>query len=493
LKTFEEKNTKTRLLCEQSQLIFRHLFTMAEVSLPKELGYGLPPTLAGITSYEYRVATYTNLAQWQPGSTAQLQLGQMPNTYFDPSTAYISMRVRVNMTVRNTYTGSANTAPKGYLIGSGWSFINRASVYFNSGVLLDDMQQVNIASNTMRNLFQDQSSKIGDSVVWGSTDALIGPNVGVPLCGTAPYNAVIQGTNAYQFLEISIPMMGYMGQGSAGKLIPAFVGPHRIDLQMEQIANIFVGDGTDITAITGISVDRLEFVCQAIRLSDEMQRVVESALPNGGQMSIRSNQIIASTIPIPAATSGSQMYLNGTRAQSVKALIHTFNYPALVDKIFGSVNPNASQITLDLNGVLYPQQSGDLFKPSDSYARLLQAIGVFSTVDGKPCFGGQSFYRAQTAATTTNGMPLIFAGPVADAAASYTTGNCFYHFIDVESFGSKGSGSGFFSGQSTVGTGSFLKIQFALPTAVASTCYAFALCDCVVTYDLASRTAIRRF
>lgn len=463
---------------------------MSEISLPRELAYSLPPTLSGITSYEYRVPSYTTLGSWVPGSTAQLQLAQMPNTFFDPSTSYISMRVRVNMTIRNGYTGSAVNAPKGYLLGSGWSLINRCMVFFNSGVVLDDMLQVNVAANTLRNMMQDQTSKVGDSAVWGSQDAVPGPNVGVPLCAGAPYEALISGggTVATQYLELSIPMMGYFGQGSAGKLIPAFVGPHRIDLQMEQLANMFVIDGTDITAVNSIVVERLEFVCMAIRLSDEMQRIVESALPNGGQLTIRSNQIMGTTIPIPVGTSGSQMYLNGTRAISVKALIHTFSDSTLVDKIYGSVNPNAQQITVDINSYKYPQQSGDLTKPADAFARLLQAVGVWSTTNGKPCFGPQSFYRAQTGDVPC----LIFASPITTLAGSYAAGNCFYSFIDVESFGSKASGSGFFSGQSTVGTGSFLQIQFAAPTTQSTTCYAFALVDAVVTYDLASKTVIRR-
>ncbi len=478
-------------------------------AVPKELTYQLPPTLSGMSSYELRVPTYTTLGMFNTqNAVAQLQIPMIPNTWMDGSTAFLSGEVQITMTAKQNYVPPAITsAPNACILGSGaWSMFNRVTTYFNSGVLLEDIQNPNIYVNAWRELSQNNSDQLGDSIVFGGQDAQMrAPNVAYYLGSAAPYNGTFVGTNSaaatplVQIFKFAVPIPGYLGMGSAGRLIPMFAGPHRLDLSLEALANFTNFDGTYITSIDSMQFNRLEFVAQVVKLTDPMQDLILSALPAPGQISIRANQVSATTVVLQAGANGMNTYTVGTRVSSCKAMLLCFN-PAntlaadgttavpIGDKIFGSVNPDAQMISYEINGTIFPQQYQDLSKTPDAYARLLQCMGVFNSTGDKPGFGLTNW----AASLRPAGPCLPFGGGANFATVLGGIGNCFWLLQDLEVFGSKGSGSGFFSGQNTTSGSNFLRIQFARGLGAQTTTYVFTIHDAVITYDIAAMTASRR-
>ncbi len=485
---------------------------MSSAPIPRELNFQMPAILEGMSSYELRQPTYTALTAFQgSNSTAQISLPQIPNTFLDPSSTWISMEVTINIP-----KGAADYAPpadigqfKAALLGSGgWSLFNRMSVYGNSGILLDDVMSPNLFVNAYRNLSQIKPEKDGDSAVFGGQDiaAITAPNVGAIIGGPAnsPYRFSTAVTDAVQSqtLRFSLPMIGLLGSGSS-KLIPLFVCPHRIDLSLEALSNVLVtvaaadSFAADAYKNATMSVNRLEFVGTAIKLSDRLMTDVMSSLPVPGEIAVRCNQVSTTQIVIPANAAGNNQYLVGTRVSSCKAILCQYQTAGCIDSIFGSVNPNMAQYAHEINGVLYPQQMADLTKLSDVYARNLQALGVWSTTNGKPCHGLSSFAVSQTVNKPVNPWlakydNIAYLRAYAPATPTGGRSNCFYTFMDLEIYGQKASGSSFFSGISTNGGSNFLRVVFADPVADTATVVCFTLHDAIITYSAAAGTVYRK-
>ncbi len=463
----------------------------------------MPPVLQGMKSQELRVPTYSNLASFAgQNSVAQIQIPNIPNTFMDPSPSWLSFEIVVTATAAANYVDAAvptnnTTAMNQCILGSGgWSLFNRVTTYANSGVMLDDTLSPNIWVNAWRNLSQSYAEKLGDAAVFGGQDTFINnPNVGYVIggqTGTQYAATTVAGAVITQKINFAIPCIGFLGAGSAGHLIPMFVCPFRLDLSLEAIANCFCGS-TELPVGT-VQFTRLEFVTQTVTLADQMMDAVLSALPVRGQMSLRCNQVSTTTAVLPNGTSGMQQLLVGTRVQSAKSFLVTFNQADLCEKIFGSVNPNLASFAHEINGVLIPQQLQDLTKSSDAFARNLSAMGIWSSTNGKGCVGLSNWAVAQTA--NTPAPPFVAARTAGTDNAKMgllrtTVANCFYLFTDVEVFGSKGSGSGFYSGVNTTGGSNFLRLNFAAATTALSTIYIFTMHDATITFDIAAQSCYR--
>lgn len=457
--------------------------------------------LRGITSEEMRLPTYSNLASFVgPNSVAQINIPNVPNTFMDPASSWLSFEIVVTATAAaNPYVPPANNtaAMNQCMLGSGgWSLFNRVSQYAN-GTLIDDIMSPNIYVNTWRNLSQSYAEQLGDAAVFGGQDCFVNnPNVGYIIGGQTgtQYAATTNvGGVITQRINFAIPMIGFLGAGSAGHLIPLFICPFRIDLSLEAIANCFCGS-TELP-IGNVQFTRLEFVTQRINLEDPMMDAVLSALPVRGQIVLRCNQVSTTTVVVPTGTFGSQQYTVGTRVSSAKSFLCTFTQPDLCDKIFGSVNPNMSTFAHEINSGFYPRQFQDLTKSSDAFARNLLAMGIWSSTNGKGSVGLSNWGVAQTA--NTPAPPFVVARTGADDNTKMDThlqksnANCFYLFTDVERFGSKGSGSGFFSGVDVTGGANFLRINFAIPTTALNTIYIFTLHDATINFDIAAQRCTR--
>lgn len=479
------------------------------VPIPRELNYSMPAPLEGLKSYELRQPTYTALTAFSgPNSVAQINLPQMPNTWLDPSSTWISMEVTISLTKgANNYDpgtdiGQFNAA----LLGSGlWSLFNRVQV-FGNGIPIEDVISPNLFVNDYRNLSQSNPEKQGDALAFGGQDiaAITAPNVAAILGGpvtsnyafsTAPAAAVQQ-----QTLRFAAPMIGLLGSGSS-KLIPLFVVSHRIDLSLEALSNVIVtltgGAAFAADPVASMTVNRLEFVGTAITLSDRLMTDVMGSLPVPGQIAIRCNQVSTTQVVVPQGNAGSNQYQVGTRVSSCKAMLCHYQTAGCIDKIFGSVNPNLAQYAHEINGILYPQQMADCTKIADVWGRNLQALGVWSTTNGKPCFGLSSFAVSQTAAQPST--PWLGKYDTLASLRAYAPGtpiggrsNCFLTFMDLEVFGQKASGSSFFSGISTIGGANFLRLNFAVPTAATCTIVCFTMHDAIITYDAAAGTVYRK-
>ena len=488
------------------------------VVLPREFMYGSPPVLEGLLTKEIRCPTYTTLNQLgSVNNVAQIVIPESPNTFLDPSTSYISISATITMGVKADFCGTGSDGAKvpttatvqgnAAILGSGgWSMCNRVTTYHNSNVLLDDLQSPGVFVNHFRNLSQSVSEKVGDSIIFGGSEVYQNyQNVAQPLLGAAPFEGVYTraasavGTCS-QVVNFCLPLPGFLGAGSAGHLIPLFVGPFRLEWSCEDPLNFLWADGTKVlspasTAAT-VTYNRIEFVANTVVVSPTILSTIVSSLPDGKSLIIRSNEVALSAFNIPKEISGSVPFLVGFRCTSAKAMLTAFQVSDAADKIFGSVQPSASSISHYINGTYYPQQLGDMTKPIDAFGRLMVGLGIWSTTNNKPAITAGAY-----SASLVDDVPVPFFRAYNKTAAtllsaSNTNGtqcNEFLIFQDLESYASKNSGSGFYSGLDTSSGANFLQINFAAATTANVTAMVYTMFDCSVIFDLESRSASRKF
>jgi len=469
--------------------------------IPRELSYIPPVTLSGIESREIRIQVQQLTSQMgQSGSVLQFQIPEATHCFIDPSTASLSLTVQVVLNTKSAlYSASGSTtsiyAGNAAVRGSGLlSMFSKIETYFNSSLLIDQVTNVDQYANIMRNISQNGADQLGDSACWGGGEEAYPTlnNVAMPLGSGGVYSGQYDATadTMTQSIHAALPVPGYLGAGSAGRLIPQLAGPHLFQCTINNPTDWIYVDGTNYLSIASVTVTRAELVFQQIQLSEDVLAVVKNSLPVPGQLTIRSNAVVTNVSLIPSGQSGTVDLLLAGRATSVKGMLTLFVPASAADGKFASVNPSIQEFAYNINSQFIPQQQMSFARsPADGFYRLLQGMGVWSTTNGKPSFAQSTYFTA-----LTTGVPSApFRAYRATGAPTDKTAfsDCFCIFQDCEFFGSKGSGSGFYSGVNTKSGSSFLHITFAAATSVSITAVTFGLADQLVSYDLLGKTCMR--
>lgn len=489
-------------------------------TVPRELNFDIPPILFGIDSEEMRMPTLTTLNGLTGGSVIDINIPQIPNSFMDPQTLCLSLSVQVVVGVQDDYgtrnvpaapLPGPNTAGNYFdvavdhyttsdrheqfcIVGKagGMSFIRRLTSYFNNSVMIDDIDSVNSLTHWWKVLTENAADAAGSQLL-SSSDPNGNTSMGIKIGGSVPYCALLaDGAHTLtQVLNFNIPLPGVLGMGSAGKMIPLFLGPHRISFMLEELKNILWGSVENTAnardTLNKYSILRAELVCQRVTLESGLFNKVIGA--TGGELKIRANTFSTTTSFLPGGTSGTIDMPLSVRASSAKLIATAFSVDNAHAKCFSGVQPNASFMSYFINGRNIPNNmSNFVISPNDQFYRTLQTFGVYSTTNGKGNIVPKSFMSS-----------LVLHSPSVqfDTYAADGTGNPFNtvpdNFIycqDIESFGSKGSGGGFLSGQNLATGTVYLKLSFAAAIAAARSLNArtFVMHDAVVTYLLGAHT-----
>jgi len=489
-------------------------------AVPRELNFDIPPILFGIDSEEMRMPTLTTLDGLTGGSVVDINIPQIPNSFIDPQTLCLSLSVEVEVGIQDgNYAGTDVIGAIRYtnddalqnfcIVGKagGMAFIRRLTSYFNNSVMLDDIDNVNVLSHWWKVLTENSSDAAGSQLL-SSSDPNGSTSMGIMIGGTVPYCAVVDTVKHVlrQTMNFNIPLPGILGMGSAGKMIPIFLGPHRISFMLEQLTNIlFAGvpnkQPADRSSLNTYKVLRAELVCQRITLESGLFNKVIAA--TGGELKLRANTFTVCSNFLPAATTGTIDLPLSVRCSSAKLLATSFSVDNAHGKCFSGVQPNASFLSYFINGRNIPTtMSNFIISPNDQFYRTLQSFGVYSTTNGKGNIVPKAFMSSLVKHSPAIQFDDYAQNPVlgADAGASdpiFAANNPFDiipdNFIytqDIESFGSKGSGGGFLSGQNLATGTVYLKMSFAgaIPTGRSLTARTFVMHDAVVTYLLGAHT-----
>lgn len=498
-------------------------------AVPRELNFDIPPILFGIDSEEMRMPTLTTLDGLTGGSVVDINIPQIPNSFMDPQTLCLSLSVEVAVGVQDAYrtrsilvggvaANKFDVEANGFTNSDDWeqfcivgkaggmSFIRRLTSYFNNSVLLDDIDNVNSLTHWWKVLTENASDAAGSQLLT-SSDPNGSTSMGIKIGGSVPFAGEVHDAAAAgvayaantitQVMNFNIPLPGILGMGSAGKMIPLFLGPHRLSFMLEQLSNIlWYGSETSGAGVVGganrshlnkYRVLRAELVCQRITLESGLfQKVIAST---GGELKIRANTFSTTTSFIPANTSGTIDLPLSVRASSAKLMATAFSPSNAHGKVFSGVQPDAAFMSYFINGRNIPtNMSNFIISPNDQFYRTLQTFGVYSTTNGK----GNIVPKAFMSSLTKHSPAAQF-----DVYAIDGTGNPFNtvpdNFIycqDIESFGSKGSGGGFLSGQNLATGTVYLKMSFQNPVLnnISLNARTFVMHDAVVTYLLGAHT-----
>lgn len=451
-------------------------------ALPSEFQYNLRGSLpAGWRNQQIRVPTISNItSSVLAGQEIQIQLPQLPNSFYDLSTAYFNIRATFSYTASAAVDSSAK-APR--ILGSAWSMFQRYELYFNNANLLDQVMYPGIAINALNNMILTTGQKSALNYQGlSSTSAL--PSVGTILhtddgmAGTLPTGSGANLAVTNNKLDFAMPMIGALG--NCDKMLPAFLAGFRIDLTADDIANWLVAG--DTVTISGLSVkfDSVEFVCQAVTVDQGSLAAILAAHPE--KMFMQTQTFTHSSQTLPAgAGAGLYELMVASRVSSLKSLLVCCSPTDAYEKMYSGVCPNAvAGTSLSINNTYYPQNGyAPSDRPSDVQAGNRIALNSFYSTLHTGLITRSQFCRSSTASGSLLGY--LKTGP----------GNAHYMLIDTEVFGRRHGA--LLTGVDTKSGSTFLRYQIGATLAnVVHVVNMFAIHDVILEVDLQSRQITRR-
>lgn len=437
-------------------------------SLPQEMNFVLPASLPAAKTFEIRCQP-VNSQTFTAGNVIQFDVPcNKRGQYLDTSTTYIKFKATW------THAGVLGT-DYSYLLGSAYSYFNKAEVYGNNSVTLESISELGVLANTLCNAQLNASDKVGLAPAFGFNDAHI---TALSNCGHA-INLNTLNTLTFSY---SIPIIGILGSGT-DKFLPigAFYSL-RYELTMDSYANFTTG----VTAnkASGCTISEVEFCGQVVELDNTPQMMVEQANPQ--KIYIRSQSYRTATNYISGGSSGLQDILIGTRVSSLKSMYVTCSPSNAAEGKYASVCPNLGQGScLVLAGQNLPQRTlNPVNHPADTFIELQKALGALSSTVYNGCTNKGAYYTSSTA----QGLMIAYNATVANVATAPST---FILGVNTEIVAHRG---GLLSGININGAPSFFRAQITSAlSAYVHTLYFFSYHDTILEIDPIAKTVIAKF
>lgn len=439
-------------------------------AMPQEFNYQLPASLPSAKTYEVRVQPVNS--QTFSGTGGAVVQFDVPcgkrGAYLDTSTTYVKFKATY------THAGAAGT-DYSYLLGSGYSYFNKAEVYGNNSVLLESINEHGVLGNMMCNLQLNASDKTGLAPGFGFNDSVLYSQTN---CG---HQINYDTLNALTF-TYAMPLVGILGSGTEKFFPIGDIYGLRYELTCDAYANITAG----ITAnkVNGLTLTEFELCGQVVELDATPQSMIEMANPN--IIHIRSNSYRTATNFLSASSTGLQDLLIGTRVSSLKSIFATFSPSNAPEGKFASVCPNLGQGScFVLAGQNLPQRTlNPVNHPADTFMELQKSIGALSSTQ----FNGCTNKRAFNTSSTAQGQMLAYNNVAANVLSNPST---FILGINTEIVSHRG---GLLSGININTSPSFLRCQIVSAlSAFTHTVYIFAHHDTILEIDRNAKTIVAKF
>lgn len=467
--------------------------------LSKEVSYQVPPS---VNSYTVKVQP-SNVQQVQSSQQSltvssrpslvgnsqninfDIPAGQSKSVFIDPRFSTLNFRCRYSL---------VGTAPSSAVITSmvlrsnAMAHFDRLFIESQSGVLLDDVNNIGLVSDAELQLSVDAAQRDGYALMYGlrneaATANSLNSNQGHPI---APLDASTVSGLVDTYYSYSVPLLSSLiGQGASKFFQIGATNRLRLSLVTAATLPITVITGTATTAATfQLTIDNISLNLQYVDVGDEGLKMLGKT---GGVQYYNGITHRVSSSTVPASTSGTLSLLTGLKGSSVRAIISRFSETTIdvsqsVNGIYDSKMPLASSINYNINGIRIPSNPTDLIRnPAYAFSCLQQANANFkngefrsSMVPGQYCI----YLASGTALPNDTDRNVILAGNVASA-------NNLCSFMFGENL-EKVAKEGILSGMNLNAGQTFLEMNVANANSYAYTCYFVAKQDIIYIHDLDS-------
>ena len=479
------------------------------IGLPKSVDYTLPPSLSSSANARFVTIAPNGITQTSTITTAttpftvnsggaqqpfiqQLFAFDIPcgtvGTFIDPTET--TLNFRFVWTVSTAQVGGAGLTCN--IISSLASFISSIVLYSNN-MPLETINNHDLLFHLL--LSSTVNSAQREANLWqmgASTDCYTG--VDLPVSNTGTY-----------YFNCSIPLLSLIGINGNNKLFP--VGLIN-SLQLQVLTNQFLPISTYCTTapttmpVATVTLDNWSLSMKYVDLGAEATRMLQQNI-QGGKLYLKATTYTNSNATIPTNSSGSQSLLLQLRNSSIKsifALFGTQTAPAISPNyLYDSFNPSLTSVQLSIpaNGIRLPNKPlNPTQRPAETMNHLMMAWGS----------GPASTYGGVVSTELFNVLyPSTYSGadsrmivPASGVRAFYNGDNASNAYKIISQFPSSFAlgfdceitDSVLFSGVNSRTSPPQLDIVIATAMTQTVQCTAFALIDCVLAFDVESRSVM---
>ena len=471
---------------------------MSQVGFPKELqnaiDYQLP---ASVNSYNVKVvpsngssfqtATQTltasstlNLNGSNQNIIFDVPCGQGKSVFCDPR--FSTINFRVNYEVVNTPSAAIVTSMQ--LRSSGYAHFDRQYVQSQSGVLLDDVNNIGMVQDALIALETDVAQRDALALMYGfqyetATANSLNSNQGHKIVGI---DNTTLGAAKTVYYSYSMPLLSsLLGKGAKKFFQVGATNKLQIVLQTAAVMPLSIVTSTVTTAATfRITIDNISLNLQYVDIGQEGLKMLDKT----GLQYYDGVTYRVSSATLPSAA-GAVSLLTGIRGSSVKALwsrfceAATLSTAGCINYIYDSKLPQATSISYNVNGVLNPPNPIDLIHaPATAFSYLQESNSSFNN------------YEFKSGLVPSNYLIYVPGGTIdttADAnitsSSSAVTNQASFHFgVNME----KISKYGILDGTNLNSGNTFLNMNLANASTNTLTVFFIAKLDIIYILDTAT-------
>ena len=406
--------------------------------------------------------------------------GQNDNLYIDTRNTTLSGRLVFVMTTAPVTTNGVFS-----LIGSAASFFDSLTLYSNN-VPIEQIFNYNLVYNFLLNNTVNTSEKFGSWSVSSMADTNSYSGVDLP-----------QALGTFYF-NFSIPLMSIIGlnlANTSNKLLPVgSIG----NLMLRMTTSNQLPFGSYCTAVAtqpvySVSLDNFNLNLTYVNIGDIFGSMLRSSLLDGKYF-IKASTYVGANGNLAIGSSGNSTLSLNIRNSSIKSLFYQFSINKsgkCPNGYFDAVNPNLISEQLNIGGLKVPQAPLNMSqRPAQVYTALQQAMGGQSLksmggVVDRSSFGASlnNVVDADSSIITLAGTGVRLQSKIdANTRVIVPFGNFNYHGVDLERLGST-----LFSGTNTRATGINMELTIATTLTESVQCFAWALSDCILKVDVATK------
>jgi hypothetical protein len=527
-------------------------FPSSTIGLPSSVNYSLPPSLSE-NAKSYFVSISPDNLQEVVGSAGTgilyvangAPLAQTPfnmsNLYFsipgagsssslflDPSETTLSFQLQITVG-GGVNLNAVNGISKVQMIGSAASWFDQLQLISNN-LPIEQINNYAVLHHILLQNTCNSAERQGPMAIqMGCEDQVQSVTTNFQLFPPGLNGCELPDgtTNGTYTLNFCIPLVSMIGlEGSkAGKLFPiGMLSNLQLQLTTAQWCPLTswynIIPATNQARYTNIKLDNFRLGCKFIDIGDMAASMLLSSFPDG-KIYLKTATYMNANVTIPSGSLGQQVLFHQIRASSVKSLyFHYANQGASTscpNFQFDSVNPNIVNFNASINGQLYPQYNIlPVQWPALAFSHVAAAFGTAGNLKSTGGSYSRSAYGiaaiAQGAGGAAPALPspdtMIVGAPVNGQRQIIGTGttqggiqyiaafpNQFLLALDLEK-----SASTLFQGVNSRASGINQNITIYSPpvlstggAAVANvtmTAYAYGYVDCVLVFDIASRSVM---
>lgn len=487
-------------------------FPSSSIGLPRSLNYDMPPSASescrsysvnlapdGITQVaspnlptNYLTANALNTFPFNSQVISfSIPSGNSNSVFLDPTHTTLSFSLTYVISTASACTPNSATSK---LISSASSFFDSLVLYSNN-TPLEQVNQYGLLQNYLLQNTVNLSQRTGGISIAMGADSNSASGIDIST----------QGVQSFRY-NFSIPLLSMIGVNS-DKLFP--VGMVN-NLQLQMTTATILPIISFCTAVTTQPVFSQPFTLSEFSLNlkyidiGEMASSMLMATLPDNRILYKSATYTNSQVTLPSGSSGSQQLLLQIRNTSVKSVYSQFGMSNSVsvqslispNGYYDAINISTNSRQLQVGGSFYPNRPiNDLSRPSEGYVYLIQSLGgsipaSLGTVVYREMYNSVGGCVLPTGSNVDSGISTVVAclrqsingSDLANQSAiSFPSGH--FHGYDLERLGGV-----MFSGVNTRSTPPFLNltIQNALNATV--TCNAWGYSDCVLVFDIASKS-----